>query len=87
MRPTGLTERVCGDDLARATHPPHFDQGLCDHPFGGPDVQWNNQTGTEYLSIISEECDKLMQLIDNILEVSKIEAGAHCKVYPRTDPA
>ncbi|HEX2914491.1 MAG TPA: ATP-binding protein [Chloroflexia bacterium] len=41
-----------------------------------PDVQWNNKTGTEYLSIISEECDKLMQLIDNILEVSRIEAGA-----------
>lgn len=41
-----------------------------------PDVQWNNQTGIEYLSIISEECDKLMQLIDNILEVSRIEAGA-----------
>ncbi len=41
-----------------------------------PDVNWNNQTGMEYLSIISEECDKLMQLIDNILEVSKIEAGA-----------
>ncbi len=41
-----------------------------------PDVQWNNRTGIEYLSIISEECDKLMQLIDNILEVSRIEAGA-----------
>lgn len=41
-----------------------------------PDVNWNNQTGIEYLSIISEECDKLMQLIDNILEVSRIEAGA-----------
>jgi signal transduction histidine kinase len=46
-----------------------------------PDVQWNNQTGTEYLSIISEECDKLMQLIDNILEVSRIEAGA-LRIYP-----
>ena len=46
-----------------------------------PDVQWNNQTGTEYLSIISEECDKLMQLIDNILEVSKIEAGA-LRIFP-----
>ncbi len=46
-----------------------------------PDVQWHNQTGTEYLSIISEECDKLMQLIDNILEVSRIEAGA-LRIYP-----
>lgn len=40
------------------------------------DVQWNERVGHEYLSIINEECDKLMQLIDNILEVSKIEAGA-----------
>lgn len=40
------------------------------------DVQWNERVGHEYLAIISEECDKLMQLIDNILEVSKIEAGA-----------
>ncbi len=46
-----------------------------------PDVKWNNQTGNEYLSIISEECDKLMQLIDNILEVSKIEAGA-LRIFP-----
>lgn len=46
-----------------------------------PDVQWNNQTGTEYLSIISEECDKLMQLTDNILEVSRIAAGA-LRIYP-----
>lgn len=46
-----------------------------------PDVQWSGQTGIEYLSIISEECDKLMQLIDNILEVSKIEAGA-LRIFP-----
>ncbi len=46
-----------------------------------PDVNWNNQTGIEYLSIISEECDKLMQLIDNILEVSRIEAGA-LRIFP-----
>lgn len=46
-----------------------------------PDVQWNNQTGHEYLTIISEECDKLMELINNILEVSKIEAGV-LKIFP-----
>jgi len=45
------------------------------------DVQWNEKVGHEYLSIISEECDKLMQLIDNILEVSKIEAGA-LRIFP-----
>lgn len=46
-----------------------------------PDVRWNDTSGREYLSIISEECDKLMHLIDNILEVSKIEAGV-LRVYP-----
>lgn len=45
------------------------------------DVAWDGQTGHEYLAIISEECDKLMELIDNILEVSKIEAGA-LRIYP-----
>ncbi|NWJ97944.1 MAG: response regulator [Chloroflexi bacterium] len=45
------------------------------------DVHWNEQVGRDYLSIISEECDKLMQLIDNILEVSKIEAGA-LRIFP-----
>ncbi len=45
------------------------------------DVQWNERVGRDYLSIISEECDKLMQLIDNILEVSKIEAGA-LRIFP-----
>ncbi len=45
------------------------------------DVQWNDRVGRDYLSIISEECDKLMQLIDNILEVSKIEAGA-LRIFP-----
>jgi signal transduction histidine kinase len=39
------------------------------------DVTWNSRVGKEYLGIISEECDKLMELIDNILEVSKIEVG------------
>jgi len=39
------------------------------------DVSWNAQAGHDYLTIISDECDKLMELIDNILEVSKIEVG------------
>ncbi|NWJ48283.1 MAG: response regulator [Chloroflexi bacterium] len=39
------------------------------------DVSWNAKAGHDYLNIISEECDKLMELIDNILEVSKIEVG------------
>jgi signal transduction histidine kinase/DNA-binding response OmpR family regulator len=46
-----------------------------------PDVKWNETSGRDYLNIISDECDKLMSLIDNILEVSKIEAGVF-RVYP-----
>lgn len=46
-----------------------------------PGVKWHEATAQEYLNIISEECDKLMHLIDNILEVSKIEAGV-LQVYP-----
>ena len=46
-----------------------------------PDVKWNDGAGHEYLEIISEECDKLMILIDNILEVSKIEAGV-LRIHP-----
>jgi len=46
-----------------------------------PDVKWDDGAGHEYLEIISEECDKLMILIDNILEVSKIEAGV-LRIYP-----
>ncbi len=47
------------------------------------DFNWSVQTGQEYLGIISEECDKLMELIDNILEVSKIEAGV-LRIRPET---
>jgi CheY-like chemotaxis protein/GAF domain-containing protein len=41
-----------------------------------PDVQWDSQTGIEYLNIINDECDKLLQLIVNTLEISKMESGA-----------
>lgn|GEM_PF-1699319 len=47
------------------------------------DFNWSAQTGQEYLGIISDECDKLMELIDNILEVSKIEAGV-LRIRPET---
>lgn len=45
------------------------------------DVAWDGKVGHEYLGIISEECDKLMELIDNILEVARFEAGA-MRIYP-----
>lgn len=40
------------------------------------DVKWDEQTKTEFLEIIDEESDKLRELIDNLLESSKVEAGA-----------
>lgn len=39
------------------------------------DVVWDEQTRTEFLEIIDEESDKLRELIDNLLEMSKVEAG------------
>jgi signal transduction histidine kinase len=45
------------------------------------DVVWNEKIGKEYLGIIDEECDKLLELIDNILEVAKLEAGA-LRIHP-----
>jgi signal transduction histidine kinase len=47
------------------------------------DFNWSAKIGQEYLGIISDECDKLMELIDNILEVSKIEAGV-LRIRPET---
>ncbi|MBI4319031.1 MAG: HAMP domain-containing protein [Chloroflexi bacterium] len=40
------------------------------------DVTWDAATRTEFLEIVDEECDKLRELIDNLLEMSKVEAGA-----------
>jgi signal transduction histidine kinase/DNA-binding response OmpR family regulator len=45
------------------------------------DVAWKEKIGHEYLGIIDEECDKLLELIDNILEVAKLEAGA-LRIHP-----
>ncbi len=39
------------------------------------DVEWDQDTKTEFLEIIDEESDKLRELIDNLLESSKVEAG------------
>ncbi|NPA91998.1 MAG: GAF domain-containing protein [Chloroflexi bacterium] len=39
------------------------------------DVQWDEETIREGLAIIEEEADRLTQLIDNLLDASRIQAG------------
>lgn len=40
------------------------------------DVQWDAATQREFLQIIEEESNRLEELIDNLLDMSQIEAGA-----------
>jgi PAS domain S-box-containing protein len=39
------------------------------------DVQWDEGTRREFLAIIDEESDRLSELISNLLDMSRIEAG------------
>jgi signal transduction histidine kinase len=39
------------------------------------DGQWDEETKQEFVSIISDESDKLADLVENLLEMSRIEAG------------
>jgi two-component system sensor histidine kinase KdpD len=39
------------------------------------DVQWDENSRHEFLSIIDEESDRLSELISNLLDMSRIEAG------------
>jgi PAS domain S-box-containing protein len=39
------------------------------------DVQWDESSRREFLSIIDEESDRLTELISNLLDMSRIEAG------------
>jgi signal transduction histidine kinase len=39
------------------------------------DVRWDEATQRDFLKIIEEETDRLGELIDNLLDMSKIEAG------------
>jgi PAS domain S-box-containing protein len=39
------------------------------------DVEWDPETRREFLSIIDEESDRLTELIGNLLDMSRIEAG------------
>ena len=40
-----------------------------------PDAKWTTETRNEYLSVIEEEADSLTDLIDNLLEASKLQSG------------
>jgi len=40
------------------------------------DVKWDEATQRDFLRIIEEETDRLAEIIDNLLEMSQIEAGA-----------
>jgi PAS domain S-box-containing protein len=40
------------------------------------DVKWDEPTTREFLRIIEEESDRLEELIDNLLDMSQVEAGA-----------
>jgi signal transduction histidine kinase len=39
------------------------------------DVEWDESQRREFLSIISEESDRLSELIDNLLDMARLEAG------------
>ena len=40
------------------------------------DVEWDSNSQKEFLSIISHETDRLSGLVDNLLDLSRIEAGS-----------
>ncbi len=40
-----------------------------------PDAQWDSETARQSLEIIEEEADRLESLINNLLDVSRIQAG------------
>ncbi|RMG99713.1 MAG: GAF domain-containing protein [Chloroflexi bacterium] len=52
------------------------------------DVNWDAQTQREFLQTISEETDRLTQLVRNLLDMSRIEAGMlqiRRELYPLAD--
>ena len=40
-----------------------------------PDAKWTDEARNEYLTVIEEEADSLTDLIDNLLEASKLQSG------------
>jgi PAS domain S-box-containing protein len=40
------------------------------------DVQWDRESQKEFLKVISDESDRLSELVNNILDLSRLDAGA-----------
>ena len=40
------------------------------------DVEWDNKSQRDFISVISNETDRLTSLVDNLLDLSRIEAGS-----------
>ncbi len=40
------------------------------------DVQWDRESQNEFLKVISDESDRLSELVNNILDLSRLDAGA-----------
>lgn len=45
------------------------------HTLARPDAQWDAETARQSLQVIEEEADRLEALINNLLDVSRIQAG------------
>ena len=45
------------------------------------DITWDEQTHREFLSIIDEEADRLRELIDNLLDSSRLQSGTLQMVF------
>ena len=50
------------------------------------DVEWDRASQHEFLTIISDESDRLTNLVNNLLDLSRIEAGSLKLVHEKCDP-
>ena len=61
--------------LPRPAHPAGLDQGL-GLSLLDQEVQWSHAERDEFLTTINTEVDRLTRLVHNLLDMSRIEAGA-----------
>lgn len=52
-----------------------------------PDIKWDEETQKDFLRTIDQESDRLMRIVSDILDMSKIEAGAMKLDVMPTTPA